>query len=372
MTDTARRRPLSRLRRLSGAATAVATASLALALAAPANSAAQAVRVSTVAGGLEIPWELAFLPDGRALVTERPGRVRVLGRAGRLRRRPVAHVPVSAFGEGGLLGLALDPRFARNRLVYLYFTTFGGMRVERWRLAHGRLERQRSLVDGIRSGRVHDSGRIAFGPDRRLYLSTGDAGEPQLAQDPGSLNGKFLALTPAQYRGRGHAQPAIVSSGHRNAQGFDWQPRSGRLVSTEHGPTGFDGPEGWDEINVIVQGANYGWPDVFGADQRPFTQPLIVYPEPLAPSGATFVTRPGSRWAGDFIFACLRGEQLRRLVFSGDRVVADEPLLQNRYGRLRTVVEGPHGDLFALTSNRDGRGAPVAGDDRILRIRPPS
>ena len=245
------------------------------------------------------------------------------------------------------------------------------MRLERWRLDRRRLVRERSLVDGILAGSVHDSGRIAFGPDRRLYASTGDAGQPQLAQDPSSLNGKFLALTPAQYRGRGHARPAILSSGHRNAQGFDWEPGTGRMLATEHGPSGFDGPEGWDEVNAIVAGANYGWPDAFGADQRPFTQPLLVYPDPLAPSGATFVTRRGSRWTGDFLFACLRGEQLRRVAFSGSGVVSDEPLLQGRYGRLRTVVEGPRGDLYALTSNRDGRGRVRIGDDRILRIVPP-
>jgi glucose/arabinose dehydrogenase len=280
-------------------------------------------------------------------------------------------VTVSADGEGGLLGLAVDPAFGRNRFVYLYFTAASRMRLERRRLSGGRLIRERSLVDGILAGQVHDSGRIAFGPDRRLYVSTGDAGEPGLAQDPGSLNGKFLALAPAQYHGRGHTRPAIVSSGHRNAQGFDWEPGTGRMISTEHGPSGFDGPEGWDEVNAIVPDANYGWPDAFGADQRPFTQPLRVYPEPLAPSGATFVTRPGSRWTGDFLFACLRGEQLRRVAFEGDRVAVDEPLLQGRYGRLRTVVEGPRGDLYALTSNRDGRGRPRGGDDRIVRIVPP-
>jgi glucose/arabinose dehydrogenase len=350
---------------------AVAVMVLALAASAGASAAAQDLRVSTVARGLEIPWEIAFLPDGRALVTERPGRVRVLDRSGRLRRRPLARVAVSALGEGGLLGLALDPAFARDRFVYLYFTAAGRMRLERWRLARHRLVRQRSLVGGILAGSVHDSGRIAFGPDRRLYVSTGDAGEPQLAQDPSSLNGKFLALTPAQYHGHGHARPTIVSSGHRNAQGFDWEPGTGRMIATEHGPSGFDGPEGWDEVNVIVPGANYGWPDVYGPDQRPFAQPLLVYPEPLAPSGATFVTRGGSRWTGDFLFACLRGEQLRHVAFDGDRVVVDEPLLQGRYGRLRTVVEGPRGDLYVLTSNRDGRGTPRGGDDRILRIVPP-
>ena len=166
---------------------------------------------------------------------------------------------------------------------------------------------------------MHDSGRIAFGPDGRLYVSTGDAGEPQLAQDPSSLNGKFLALAPAQYRGDAPVRPAIVSSGHRNAQGFDWEPGTGRLISTEHGPSGFDGPEGWDEVNVVVAGANYGWPAAFGPDQRPFAQPLLTYREPLAPSGATFVTSRGSSWTGDYLFACLRGEQLRRVAFGGER-----------------------------------------------------
>ena len=163
------------------------------------------MKVETVATGLEIPWEIAFMPDGRALVTERPGRVRLLTRAGRLARKPVARVPVSALGEGGLLGLAVDPAFARNRSVYLYFTTTTGMRLERRRWTGRRLVYQASLVDGIRSGTIHDSGRIAFGPDRRLYVSTGDAGEGALAQDPASLNGKLLALDPSQYRGPGHA-----------------------------------------------------------------------------------------------------------------------------------------------------------------------
>ena len=328
--------------------------------------------VRTVATGLEVPWDIAFLPDGSALVTERPGRVRLLGRDGRLRRRPVARVAVSTQGEGGLLGLAVDPEFARNRFVYLYFTTAGGMRLERRRYAGGRLSRERSLVDGIQAGSIHDSGRIAFGPDGRLYVATGDAGHGALAQRPDSLNGKFLALAPEQYRGSGGA-PEIVSRGHRNPQGFAWEPGTGRLIATEHGPTqGLDGPGGFDEINAIVPGGNYGWPVKFGLDQSGFNAPLRVYPEPLAPSGATFVTRPGSAWTGSFVFACLRGQELRRLTFRDGRIVADEALLRRRFGRLRTVVEGPGGDLYVLTSNRDGRGRPTATDDRILRITPPS
>ena len=332
---------------------------------------AAAVRVATVATGLEIPWEIGFLPDGRALVTERPGRVRLLGREGRLRREPVTRVRVSAVGEGGLLGLAVDPSFARNRFVYLYYTTAGGMRLERWRFSGGRLRRERSLVDGIAAGRIHDSGLIAFGPDRRLYVATGDSGDGELAQQTDSLNGKFLALSPAQYRGAG-GRPEIISSGHRNPQGFDWEPGSRRLIATEHGPTeGVDGPEGYDEVNQIVTGGNYGWPRVYGFDQTGFNAPLRVYRRPLAPSGAAFVTRRGSAWTGNFLFATLRGEQLRRLVFRDGRIVSDHPLLRKRFGRLRTVVEGPNGALYALTSNRDGRGTPRTGDDRILRITPP-
>jgi glucose/arabinose dehydrogenase len=344
----------------------------ALAAAAP-GAASAAVRVDTVATGLQIPWDIAFMPDRRALVTERPGRVRLLGRRGRLQRAPVAFVPVSARGEGGLLGLALDPRFATNRRVYLYFTTASGMKLERWRWRRSRLVRETTLVDDIEAGPVHDSGRIAFGPDARLYVSTGDAGRPELAQDPQSLNGKFLALTPAQYRGSGRVRPDIVATGLRNSQGFDWQPGTGRLIANDHGPTGFDGPEGYDEVNHIVAGHNYGWPFVIGSetDGGRFDAPLRVYPNAIAPSGATFVSRRGSRWRGDYVLAALRARQLRRLVLRGDRVVGEQALLTGRYGRLRTVVEGPRGDLYVLTSNRDGRGVPTAADDRILRVHPP-
>jgi glucose/arabinose dehydrogenase len=351
----------------------IAAALLAAVGAAPADARATGPRVEVAARGLEIPWDIAFLPSGSALVTERPGRVRLLARTGRLRSRPVARVPVSSVGEGGLLGLAVDPAFAANRFVYMYFTTANGMRLERRRWIRSRLRFDASLIDGIRAGSVHDSGRIAFGPDRRLYVSTGDAGDPALAQDPRSLNGKLLALSADQYRGRGHAAPEIVATGLRNSQGFDWQPGTGRLIANDHGPTGFDGPEGYDEIDEIVPGGNYGWPEAIGFDTGGgrFRAPLRVYRGPIAPSGATFVSRAGARWTGDYILAALRGEQLRRIVLRDMHVVRDQPLLRGRYGRLRTVVEGPRGCLYVLTSNRDGRGEPSHADDRILRIRPP-
>jgi glucose/arabinose dehydrogenase len=330
------------------------------------------LRVETVATGLEVPWEIAFLPDGRALLTERPGRVRLLEQGGELRADPVAEVAVSALGEGGLMGLALDPRFASNRFVYLYFTTEAGLRLERWRFGEDdRLVSEATLVSDIEAGPIHDSGRIGFGPDAMLYVATGDAGDGELAQDDGSLNGKYLRLTAGQYRGDAEVRPEIVSKGHRNPQGFDWEPNTNRLVSTEHGPSGGDGPQGFDEINAIEPGGNYGWPEVFGFEHENFDAPLRVYEAALAPSGATFVAGEGSDWTGDYLFANLRGESLRRLRFDGDEITIDEPLLEGRFGRLRTIVEGPDGDLYALTSNRDGRGDPAGDDDRVLRITPP-
>jgi len=323
-------------------------------------------RVSTVATGLEIPWDLAFLPDGRALITERPGRVRLLSRERRLRREPVGRIDVSAQGEGGLLGVAVDPRFGQdNDFVYFFFTTSAGMEVARYRMRSTRLTRDATILDGIEAGAIHDSGRIRFGPDGRLYVSTGDAGQPELAQDPGSRNGKFLRLDPEEYRGGG-GTPEIFSRGHRNAQGFAWQPRSRRLISTEHGP------DGDDEVNLVTRGGNYGWPRARGRDHGGFRAPLAVYADAIAPSGATFVTLPGSAWSGDLLFAALRGEQLRRLRLDRRRVTLNRPLFRGRYGRLRTVVEAPDGSLYVLTNNRDGRGAPRSGDDRILRVIPPA
>jgi quinoprotein glucose dehydrogenase len=269
--------------------------------------------------------------------------------------------------------LALDPGFASNHLVYLYFTTASRMQLERWRWTGSRLVRETSLVDGIASGRVHDSGRIAFGPDGLLYVATGDAGQPSLAQDPGSLNGKMLALTPDEYHGTGSVRPAVMAQGLRNPQGFDWQPGTGALIANDHGPSGFDGPEGFDEVDHIVTGGNYGWPNVIGSATAGgvYQTPLRVYRRAIAPSGGVFVTRPGSAWTGDYILAALRGEALHRLVLRDGGVVADEIVLRTRYGRLRTVREGPHGCLYVLTSNRDGRGAPRPGDDRILCVLAP-
>ena len=321
-------------------------------------------RAETVATGLEAPWELAFLPDGRALLTERPGRVRLLSKETKLRREPVAKVEVAAVGEGGLLGLAVDPEFERNSFVYLYRTTDSGNEVVRYRFEGNRLEQDGRVLDGLAAAAIHDGGRLRFGPDGLLYVTTGEAGNPPLAQDPDSLNGKVLRLRGFR---DGAARAEIVSSGHRNVQGIDWEPGTDRLVITEFGP------DSDDEVNVIRKGANYGWPDAQGDEGAPeFEQPAVNYEDVIAPSGGSFVRAKGSAWTGSFVFAALRGEQLRRVKLEGSEVATDEALFEGDFGRLRTVTEGPDGALYVLTNNRDGRGEPREGDDRVIRIVPPT
>ena len=321
------------------------------------SSGGSGAKVRTVATGLDTPWAIAWLPDGRALVTERPGRVRLLSAAGELREEPVGEVDVveSDGSESGLLGIAVDPEFADNGFVYVYRTTADGNEVARYRFAADRLTEDGVVVEGIQAGPIHNGGRLAFGPDRRLYITTGETGDSSLSQADG-LEGKVLRT--ADFRADG-VRPEIFTTGHRNVQGIDWEPGTDRLLITELGP------DSGDEVNVLREGANYGWPDDGGE------QPLVRYEDVISPSGATFVSRRGSAWTGDFVFANLGGEQLRRLSFDGERVEGDEMLLVDDYGRLRDVAEGPDGALYVLTSNRDGRGGPEDDDDRILRLTPP-
>jgi glucose/arabinose dehydrogenase len=335
------------------------------------SSAGADPEVEVIATGLEVPWDIAFLPDDRALVTERPGRVRLVSADGALKDAPVAEIPVDASGEGGLLGAALDPGFEDgNPFVYFMATQADGVRVLRYRWADDSLTADGVALEGVRTASFHTSGRIRFGPDDRLYVVTGDAGDPESAQDPATLNGKVLSLEPSQYR-EGGGQPRIVSVGHRNPQGLDWQPGSDRLFVAEHGPSGDVGPSCCDEVNVVTQGGNALWPQ-YGDEQEGKGAPEQLWQDTIAPSGAAFVTRSGSAWTGDLLVAALLGTSLRRLDIDGSTIGDEEVLLDGDYGRLRAVVEAPDGSIWVTTSNRDGRGSPEDADDRILRIVPPA
>ena len=338
-------------------------------------------RVEVVAAGLEVPWAIAFAPDGRLFVTERPGRIRVIEN-GRLRPEPVAVLPVAAIGEGGLMGLALDPDFPRNGYLYVMYTYRDGEgvrnRISRLTLRGDTAGEERILLDGIPGARIHNGGRLAFGPDGKLYATTGDAAQPHLSQRLDSLAGKILRLNPDGSVPADNPFPGsyVYSLGLRNPQGLAWHPQTGRLYTTEHGPTGEMGLCCRDEVNPIRPGANYGWPLVAGIASDPrFVDPILSSGEEAtwAPAGMDFVI--GDRlapWRGDLFFGSLRGQHLRRVVLGGDgvTVLLHEALFQGVFGRIREVKMGPDGYLYFTTSNRDGRGRPGPGDDRILRIGP--
>ena len=331
--------------------------------------------VEVVATGLEVPWSLAFAPDGRLFVTERPGRVRVIEN-GQLLEQPALVVDdVYAVGEAGLLGFAFDPDVARNGYVYLLYTRDRPgqspvNRVVRYRELNNTLAEAVVLLDDIPAATTHDGGRVKLGPDGALYVTMGDARMVDDAQDVAALNGKIFRLktdgtTPA---GNPFASP-VFSYGHRNPQGLDWHPATGDLWATEHGDVGND------ELNRIESGANYGWPTIEGDATMPgMTTPARFFSPSIAPSGAAFYVgsaMPGFR--NDLFFATLRGEHLHRVRFNPadpSRILSDERLLEGRFGRLRDVMTGPDGALYFSTNNRDGRGVPTADDDRIIRIVP--
>ncbi|MCH6586159.1 MAG: PQQ-dependent sugar dehydrogenase [Thaumarchaeota archaeon] len=329
------------------------------------------VRVETVADNLTIPWSIDFAPDGRIFFTERIGDLRVI-QDGQL-LQPIMSLDVAG-GEGGLLGVVLDPDFEQNHYVYLYLTYNEFFetknKVVRYVESENSLKEDKILLEPFAGASYHDGGRLKFGPDGKLYITTGDAGNPELAQDLNSLGGKILRINSDGTIPDDNPweNSPVYSIGHRNPQGIDWD-ESGNLVATEHGSFAHD------EINLITPGTNYGWPDIIGDETMEGLQNPILHTgdDTWAPSGAEFYSGEKiPQWSGKYFVATLRGSHLHMIDFDlqNNKVVSHEKLFQDEFGRLRDVATGPDGFLYILTSNQDGRGTPQTNDDRILRIVP--
>ena len=373
------------------------------------------IQLDTLASGLEVPWSLAFAPDGRIFVSERVGRIRVIDGQG-LRPSPWATFPVfaeeaSILPESGLMGIALAPDFAVSRHLFVLGTFW--KREPKGRRTLDRLYRRlagvfsetaalpwenrvyrltdsagvgvdpKLIVGGLSTNYYHAGGALAFGPDGLLYLANGEALLTARAGNRAQLFGKILRYTPDGAVPRENPLPRspVFASGIRNVQGLAWEPRTAQLFAVEHGPSYLPhelGRFGHDELNVIEAGADLGWPAVVGqsTDQR-LLNPVVDWTQAIAPAGLSFYTGPFLPWRYNAFVSGLRGEQLRRVALEPDsslsppwKVVEQEEIVSRVLGRIRAVQMGPDGFLYFTTSNRDGRGTPARGDDFLLRLRP--
>ena len=320
----------------------------------------------TVASGLAVPWGIAFLPDGSAIVTERDSR-RVLhvvpeptsGAGNGAEVREIGEIEEAVPEvEAGLLGVAVSPDFSSDSTLFFYATTADDNSVFKVTLRGDQLGDPTPILTGIPKGQIHDGGRLEFGPDGYLYVSTGETGDPELAQDPESLAGKILRITPDGDPAPGNPEEGspVWSLGHRNVQGLAFDD-GGRLWASEFGDQTFD------ELNQVSRGDNYGWPEVEGRGGAPdYVDPVLTWAtEDASPSGLAYAD--GTLW-----MAALRGQRLWQIPLDGASPGKPVGLLTGELGRIRTVVPTPDGDLWIATSNRDGRGDPAEEDDRILLV----
>jgi aldose sugar dehydrogenase len=342
-----------------------------------------ALRVETITTGLDTPWDLALGPDGAIWFTERPGTISRLDLTTRRRTR-VGQVAVAQSSESGLMGMAFHPDFASQPFVYVAHSYSSGgsirNRLVRMRYDGSQLGAPQTLVDNIPGGSIHDGSRLVVGPDRLLYMTTGDAGNGSNAQDRASLAGKILRLTLDGAPAPGNAfTTAIYTYGHRNPQGIVFSP-SGVLYASEHGP-GED-----DEVNRIEAGRNHGWPNVEGfcdndvsSSEKSFcsannvVEPLAAWSPTIAPSGLAYYDATLiAGWKGSLLMTSLKDNALYRLQLSSDgsQITSRERLFAGDFGRLRDVLVGPRGEIYLATSNHDGRGNPKSDDDRIVKIEP--
>jgi aldose sugar dehydrogenase len=320
--------------------------------------------IAVVAEKLQTPWSLVLSKDGRVFFTERIGTIRMLNANGTLAHDPVGYIRVDQVGEGGLLGIDLHPNFILNHEIYIYHTYSNSSgiynRVMLLVENENKIVDSQIILDGIPGGRFHDGGRLKFGPDNKLYISTGDAGFAELSQNKSSLAGKILRINDDGTIPIDNPFPgsAIYAYGFRNVQGLTWHPETRELYASDHGATGND------EINVVRAGSNYGWPYEECSNNGKYTAPVICFNPSIAPSGIAIPNSSKLGYNGDLLLATLKGSQLRSI----DLYTGEQNNILVGYGRLRDVVEGDNGSLFVLTSNTDGRGLIQENDDKILRI----
>lgn len=334
-------------------------------------------RTEVLAEGLTVPWELRFLPDGRQIFTERIGRVRIVDK-GKLLEEPALSLPAAQGNKMGLLGLALAPDFATSGHLFLAWDRAledrrFELRMERYRLAGDRLIEPKTIIEGIPANQNHTGCRLEFGPDGMLYMTTGDADQADGVQRLDRLQGKILRFNadgsvPADnpFVGREGARPEIWSYGHRNPQGLAFQPGTGRLYESEHGPLH------GDEVNWIEKGANYGWPVIsHRREAEGMRSPLIEISPAVGPGRLLFYQGTAfPELRGCLLLACLRGSAVFRITLGGDGLPLHIERLWNRkWGRIRFITEAPDGSLWLGTSMQDPpEGQPGAGDDKLIRL----
>jgi len=325
--------------------------------------------VTVIAQNLDTPWAIAFLPDNSMLVTERLGKIRFIDSSGNLDPAPIATISdAREIGEGGLLGIALHPDFSSNNFIYLYYTysESGGNtlnRVVRVKYINNTLSDEKIILDKIPGASNHNGGRIKFGPDKLLYIGTGDAQNPSQAQNTNTLGGKILRITDeGKTPSDNKFNNPVFSYGHRNVQGLAWDLNN-NLWATEHGRSGV--LSGLDELNLIQNGNNYGWPTIQGDETRSgmLAPKKHSGSDTWAPSGASFV-------GNSLFFSGLRGQALYEAVIEESQAVEVKEHFKGEFGRIREVILGPDGFLYITTSNRDGRGTPDTNDDKVIRINP--
>lgn len=325
-----------------------------------------------IARDLIVPWSIQPVGERKYLVTERIGRLTYINKD---RVKSLKVFNVASKGEAGLLGLAIDPDYYLNKNIYVYMSYHrnGGIinKVIRFKFREdiSHLDNGITILDNIPGAPIHNGGRIRFGPDKLLYITTGDAGKPELAQDVNSLAGKILRINyDGSIPGDNPFDNQVYSYGHRNPQGLDWHPNTGILVSSEHGPIGHD------EINIIVKGGNYGWPYVAGYDKSSkYINPIYeTGDETIAPSGASFIKGElFKELYGSFAVGCLRGRKIFIVRFDEEmKINGFLTLFPETFGRIRDIIIDLDGSLLISTSNRDGRGIPKTGDDKVIRIYP--